>query len=75
MSDSFDMTRVDNRSEKLTNEFNDILDEFKKNMPDAKNEIVFQGWAIQKIAGLQICIEILKDEIERLRLVSDLKIE
>jgi len=36
MSDSFDMTRVDNRSEKLTNEFNDILDEFKKKMQKMK---------------------------------------
>jgi len=57
---------VDERSNKLIDEFNDHFDECAESFvqqgiePDLESvdrERVFQGWAIQKIAGMQLVIE------------------
>ena len=49
---------VDDRFRELTKEFLEHRDEFIKERPTATDSnIIFQGWAIQKLAGLQLQAE------------------
>jgi hypothetical protein len=49
--------QVDAKSKELMREFSQHYQEFIEAHPDRKDiNIVFQGWAIQKIAGLQLVV-------------------
>ena len=49
---------VDIRSDELSKEFTEHRDEFIKQHPTATDStIIFQAWAMQKIAGLQLQAE------------------
>ena len=49
---------VDSRSIELSKEFREHKDEFIKEHPTATDSnIIFQSWAIHKIAGLQLQVE------------------
>ena len=49
---------VDSRSDELSKEFIEHRDDFIKEHPTATDSnIIFQSWAIHKIAGLQLQVE------------------
>ena len=58
---------VDRRSELLIAAFQAHYQEVRQRHPEATDKRpVFEGWAIQKIAGLQISVEHLADVVNRL---------
>ena len=62
------INEIDKQTEKLIKEFYEHYKEYIKLRPDdveKKNEI-FQGWIIQKIAGIQISIIELAKQINSL---------
>ncbi len=59
---------VDARSNELIHEFHAHFSELIEAHPehtDRKREI-FEGWAIQKIAGLQLVVEHISEQLNRL---------
>ena len=60
---------VDERSENLMVEFNDHFEELIEIHPEfaGKRDTAFQGWIIQKVAGLQLCVSELESRIEKLK--------
>jgi len=59
---------VDKKSEELIREFQSHYEEFVQAHPehaDQRNEI-FQGWIIQKIAGIQVSIYEIAERLNRL---------
>lgn len=67
---------VDRRSDELINEFMMHKKEVQLNVPSSHgmDDQIFQGWALQKIAGLQIAVEGLavanRKYIERLSRIT-----
>ena len=61
--------QVDEKSEDLMVEFNDHFDELIEIHPEFadKRDMAFQGWIIQKVAGLQLCVGELERRIETLK--------
>ena len=61
--------QVDDKSEDLMIEFNDHFEELIEIHPEfaAKRDAAFQGWIIQKVAGLQLCVSELERRIETLK--------
>lgn len=61
--------QVDEKSEDLMVEFNDHFDELIEIHPEfaGKRDMAFQGWIIQKVAGLQLCVGELESRIEKLK--------
>jgi predicted transposase YbfD/YdcC len=56
--------RVDKKSEELINEFRAHLQEVQTKHPEFTDERkIFEGWAIQKIAGLQGSVSHLAEQI------------
>jgi hypothetical protein len=55
--------RIDERTEKLFQEFLEHCEECKGNVHD--QQTVFESWAIQKIASLQIVVELLTEKLNR----------
>ncbi len=53
------------RTDKLIQEFQEHLEEFTNNHPEHadKQREIFEAWAIQKIAGLQLCVEHLTEKL------------
>lgn len=51
--------KAESRANQLMDEFRRHFLEYAKQDPGARDrhDQIFQGWAIQKIAGLQLCIE------------------
>jgi hypothetical protein len=58
---------VEKRSEILSGEFREHLRELLSKHPDWDEHRIFQGWAIQKIAGLQWAVERLAMVQESMR--------
>ena len=58
---------INERSEELIGEFFEHKDEYiNKNPNETDSSIIFQGWAIQKIAGLQCLVESLLYRVSEL---------
>lgn len=59
---------VDARANELIHEFHDHFSELIKAHPEhtERKREVFEGWAIQKIAGLQISVEHISKQLTRL---------
>ena len=56
--------QVDSQSNELIAEFRSHCEEFQKQHPEHRdNRIIFEGWAIQKIAGLQLSVFQLSERI------------
>jgi hypothetical protein len=57
--------QVDERAERLIHEFMDHFNDCATHDPTAKDRKreVFEAWAIQKIAGLQLAIEHLSGQL------------
>ena len=60
-----ELKRVDDRSEELIKEFHEHREECNE-QGLADDRLVFEGWTIQKIAGLQILVENMNDHIRML---------
>ena len=59
--------QVEARTEELIHEFHAHFEEVAETYPehaDKKREI-FEAWAIQKIAGLQLCVEHMAEQHNR----------
>ncbi len=66
MKDRLIEAEVKKLSEELFDEFLDHRDEVFKRNPKTDAAIIFQGWAIQKIAGLQCLVESLVSKVSEL---------
>src|SRR5262245_26944036 len=54
---SIDTAAIDKKSEELFAEFLDHVKEVQAENPEATDErLIFQGWMLQKIAGLQVIV-------------------
>jgi hypothetical protein len=65
--------RIDQKSEELMREFQSHYEEFVQAHPehaDQRSEI-FQGWIIQKIAGIQISIYEIVERLNKLVGIND----
>ena len=59
--------QVDSQSNELIAEFRSHCEEVQKQRPEhTDNRIIFEGWAIQKIAGLQLSVFQLAERIHEL---------
>lgn len=57
-------SQVDAKSEELMQEFFQHYQEFIETYPDKQDKnIVFQGWVVQKIAGLQLVVMELAERL------------
>lgn len=68
MTDQFDPAVVNQKSLELIEEFQEHYQEFtriyqKDHTDDPDRTLVFESWAIQKIAGLQISVITLAEKI------------
>jgi hypothetical protein len=64
----YDPERIDKKSGELNVEFFKHVAEVQKEHPDCPNqEGIFSGWAIQKIASLQLLTLDLIKEVDQLR--------
>ena len=66
MKDRLIETEVKKRSEELFGEFLDHRDEVFKRNPTTDPGTIFEGWAMQKIAGLQYLVESLVSRVSEL---------
>ncbi len=58
---------INERSEELIGEFSEHRDEYINKHPDKKDShTIYEGWAIQKIAGLQCLVESLLYRVSEL---------
>lgn len=60
--------QADARAQVLMVEFHTHLEEYTALHPEhaGRERQVFEAWAIQKIAGLQLCVEHLSEQLDRL---------
>ncbi len=65
--------KIDTQSEEMMKNFNDHLIEVKQKLPNADKRGVFESWAIQKRAGLQVVVQELSEDNEKLRNFIKLK--
>ncbi|KAA1242592.1 hypothetical protein [Aquimarina sp. RZ0] len=63
---------IDAQSKEMIKDFQDHLAEVKEVHPEVNDRMIFEGWAIQKIAGLQVIIKELAKDNQRLRNFSNL---
>ncbi|MCP4540108.1 MAG: hypothetical protein GY832_23470 [Chloroflexi bacterium] len=57
--------QVDVKSKELMQDFSQHYQEFIETYPDKTDKyIVFQGWAVQKIAGLQLVVMELAERLD-----------
>jgi len=56
------------RAEELISEFCEHIEECREAHPEQALEKrdIFEGWAIQKIAGLQLCVEHMAEQLNGL---------
>jgi hypothetical protein len=68
MTPSTRAEKIDEQAEGLIKEFFEHYERIKNSEgePTLDQRVVFEGWTIQKIAGLQVLIMELHDEIKRL---------
>ncbi len=61
-------TVVDKKSEELIREFQSHYEEFVRAHPErtGQRDEIFQGWVIQKIAGIQVSIYEIAESLNRL---------
>lgn len=66
---------VDAKSKELIDEFYDHLVEMGKLHPecDGSQDEIFQGWIIQKIAGLQLSIQYVSEQVNKIVLEMENK--
>jgi hypothetical protein len=57
---------VKKRAEILIKEIRAQTEEVQKKDPGSDEQLIFEGWIIQKIAGLQIGVEELLRQVDRL---------
>jgi len=66
---------VDNRSDDLQDEFREYWQSIIKSNPEEpkaqERSIVFESWALQKIAGVQVLLEELNSKINKNSVPSD----
>ena len=57
--------QVEARADELIHAFNAHFEEFAEAHPEhaEKKREIFEGWAIQKIAGLQLCVEHISEQL------------
>ena len=60
-------TQVEARADELIHEFHAHLEEVAATYPQhaEKKREIFEAWAIQKIAGLQLCVEHMAEQHNR----------
>lgn len=63
---------VNAQAQKLIKDFQDHLATVKENAPEIDHRVIFEGWTIQKIAGLQVIIKELVEDNQLLRNFSNL---
>lgn len=63
----FTSGQCDVRSKELIQEFKKHYMEYMNEYPEhaGKRQEIFEGWAIQKIAGLQLCVDYIVNHINR----------
>ena len=59
--------KVDKRSEELIHEYYQHRQECKASSPDLDDRTIFEGWIIQKIAGIQTIILSLTEDLSKIR--------
>ena len=64
--------KINAQSQEMIKDFQDYLAEVKGVHPEVNDRMIFEGWAIQKIAGLQVIIKELTEDNQRLRNFSNL---
>ncbi|WP_103867431.1 hypothetical protein [Aquimarina sp. I32.4] len=64
--------KIDTQAEEMIKDFKDHLSSVKEIHPKVDDRAIFEGWAIQKIAGLQVIIQELTKDNQRLRNFSNL---
>jgi hypothetical protein len=60
-------TQVDNRSEELIEEFHQHIQKCRAHAPQLDERTIFEGWVIQKLAGIQTIVLSLAEDLSRLR--------
>ncbi len=65
--------KVDEKAEELTKEFKEHLDKCQAAYPQMTDiHLIFEGWAIQKLAGIQLILLALAEDSQILRtIISD----
>ena len=66
MKDQLIRAEVKKRSQELFDEFLDHRDEVFKRNPTTDPGTIFEGWAMQKIAGLQYLVTDLASKVRKL---------
>lgn len=63
--------RIDERAEKLIEDFDGHRKEVKNvsGLEDSNDRLIFEGWTIQKLAGLQVILEDLSEKINGIDLL------
>jgi hypothetical protein len=65
---------VDAKSEELMQEFAQHCEMVRQAHPEATDlDLIFQGWVIQKVAGLQVAVLRLAEQMEAMRLSTEAK--
>ncbi|WP_109098175.1 hypothetical protein [Aquimarina sp. AU58] len=64
--------KINAQSQEMIKGFQDHLAEVKEVHPEVNDRMIFEGWAIQKIASLQVIIKELAEDNQRLRNFSNL---
>lgn len=62
--------RVNARTVELSDEFRQFTRDIKAKIPEFDDRDAFEGWAIQKLSGLQITMEVFTEELHALRIVA-----
>ncbi len=64
--------KINAQSQEMIKDFQDHIAEVKEIHPEVNDRMIFEGWAIQKIAGLQVIVKELAEDNQRLRNFSNL---
>jgi len=63
---------VDNRAEELIGEFREHVRECQAHAPQLDERTIYEGWVIQKVAGIQSIVVALSEDLSTLRtIISD----
>ncbi len=66
-------TKVDKKSQELIHEFQSHYEEIVRSHPEyaERRDKIFQGWIIQKIAGIQVSIYEIAESLNKLVGIND----
>ena len=67
MSDAEMLTRINTRIAELANEVATYATAVQAKDPTIDDRIAFEGWAVQKLAGLQVAVESLAESLRQSR--------